>query len=289
MKAVKKSAVQKRPVKDRLHRFIGVSFAGGKTDKTCIAVIEYYPQHKKIFLTKLIEKIKSESEFSSDFKVYQFLQQYHEHIEFIGFDVPMTLPPCIDCKLTCPGYESCSVDEVEWMRAANERMMKRKKPKKNFTPYTQRAVEFQLMESLEEKMQIHHALGANLAPLTARAHFLKKRLKASQIVEVFPRLSLWRIGNSLKVNKSHLRFHKHAVGGNESRLALLRAMSDQLNLFIYDQDLRSMTENNHAFEALIVALTALLKFTGQTEPRPKGFPAKAQWIEFPVPEPKWRT
>jgi hypothetical protein len=36
---------------------------------------------------------------------------------------------------------------------------------------------------MEEKFQIQHALGANQAPLTARAHFILRRLRA-QAIEV---------------------------------------------------------------------------------------------------------
>jgi hypothetical protein len=156
----------------------------------------------------------------------------------------------------------------------------KKKPKKLFTPYTQRCVEMYMATELEETFILNHALGSNADPLTARAHFMSRRLTA-ELNEVFPKATIWRVGRSLKVAKSHLRFHKHAVGGDTSRNMILQALSSNNVVFVYHHDVKLMTENNHAFEAFICALTGYLKFRGMTEERPAGFPESETWIDFP--------
>lgn len=266
----------------KLHRFIGVSLSGGKSDKACIAVVEYYPDHNKVFLARLFEKIKSEPPLlSADYKVYEILSQYEGEAELVAFDVPLSLPKCLRCDLVCPGYETCSEPEIKWFRNFYEHFNKNKKPKRFFTPYTQRCAETYLSVELEEKFDIPHALGSNLAPLTARALFLSRRLKMRSI-EVFSKLSIWRIGQHLKVNKSQLRSHKHTVKGEESRKAFLTSLSERMGVFIYQQDLRHLIENNHAFEAFIGAYTGYLSFIGKTEKRPSDFPKDEVWIDFPV-------
>ncbi|MNL52784.1 hypothetical protein D3C87_1759860 [compost metagenome] len=116
--------------------------------------------------------------------------------------------------------------------------------------------------------------------------YLQRRLDLN-CIEVFPKLSVWRIGRALNVMKSHLRFHKHSIGGDESRRALLQGLSAHNVAFVYDQDVKLMIENSHAFEAFICALTAFLEFKGQTESRPEGFPEKEDWIAFPKISIKW--
>lgn len=269
-----------------VHRFIGISLGGGKTDKACVAVLEYYPKHKKVFLSRLVEKIKSDEIHSADFKIHEIIEQYHHEVDLIAFDVPFHLPQCLQCKKTCPGIESCKEPHVQWMWEYTRKLHKKKKPRKLFTPYTQRCVELYMSSELEEPFILQHAMGANTAPLLARAMFIKRRLD-TPCVEVFPKLSVWRVGRALNVMKSHLRFHKHSIGGEESRREILQALSTHNVAFVYDQDVKLMVENNHAFEAFICALTAFLKFKGQTEPRPPGFPAGEDWIEFPVPAIKW--
>ncbi|WII71272.1 DUF429 domain-containing protein [Bdellovibrio sp. 22V] len=271
-----------------VHRFIGISLSGGKSDKACVAVLEYYPKHKKVFLSRLVEKIKSDEVHSADFKIHEIIAQYHGDVDLIAFDVPFRLPNCLTCPKGCPGIEACKEPHVQWMWEYTRKLHKKKKPRKLFTPYTQRCVEMYLSSELEEPFNMQHAMGANVAPLLARAMFLRRRLE-TPCVEVFPKLSVWRIGRSLGVMKSHLRFHKHSIGGDESRREILQALSTHNVAFVYDQDVKLMIENNHAFEAFVCAFTAFLKYKNLTEPRPEGFPGNEDWIEFPKSSINWNS
>jgi hypothetical protein len=158
---------------------------------------------------------------------------------------------------------------------------KKKSPPKLFTPYTERCVEQFLQTELEEPFHLQHALGSNLAPLTARAQYIQNRLTGIHTVEVFPKLSLWRIGNALHLSKSQLRFHRHWESGQSNRQAVLTKMMDKNLAFIYDQDVKTLIDSPQAFDSFICALTGLLSFLGHTEPRPKGFPRKESWVEIP--------
>ncbi|MGZ3770787.1 MAG: DUF429 domain-containing protein [Bdellovibrio sp.] len=290
-KKIKKKASPK-PVSEAssyagdVHRFIGLSLGGGKTDKACLAVMEYYPKHKKVFLSRLVERIKSDEENSADHKIHEIIAEYKNEIESVAFDVPFHTPYCINCTATCPGIESCPEEHVKWMWEYTRKQNKKKKPKKLFTSYTQRCVELYLSTELEEPFQLQDAMGANTAPLLARAMYIKRRLHVP-CIEVFPKLSVWRVGRSLNVMKSHLRFHKHAVGGDESRREILNALSTNNVVFVYEQDVKLMIENNHAFEAFICGLTAFLKFKDMTQERPEGFPKREDWVEFPKAVIRW--
>ncbi|MFN7453275.1 MAG: DUF429 domain-containing protein [Pseudobdellovibrionaceae bacterium] len=262
------------------HRFLGLSLSGGKADKACLAVVEYYPNQKRIFLARLYEKIKTEEFISADLKIHELIQQYHKQVETLALDVPLSLPKCMNCNLKCPGYETCTEAEIVWMRDTFAEVNKEKRPKKMFTPYTQRCVDAYLGHKLEENFEVQHALGSNLAPITARARFLTRRLQL-ETIEVNPKISIWRIGSELKVNKSHLKHHRNSSTGDESRKSFLQHLSEKKNVFIYQQDSKSMIENNHAFEAFICAYTGLLAFLGKTQDRPKNFPKKEAWITLP--------
>jgi hypothetical protein len=262
------------------HRFIGVSLGGGKTDKTCLSVIEYYPAQGKIFLSRLFDKIKSEGEVSADLQLHRLIAQMPPPVENVAFDVPLQLPKCLTCVHRCPGFEDCQEPEILWMWKHYRAQAKKKSPPRLFTPYTERCVEQYLQTELEEPFQLGHALGSNLAPLTARAQFIIRRLDFP-VVEVFPKLSLWRIGNALHIAKSHLRYHRHWEGGQTSRQTVLSKMMDKNLAFIYDQDVKILIESPQAFDSFLCALTGLLSFLGHCESRPKGFPRKESWIEIP--------
>jgi hypothetical protein len=126
-------------------------------------------------------------------------------------------------------------------------------------------------------------LGANIAPLTARAHFLMRRLpKKVAALEVYPRLTVLRVGNALKVAKSHLNHYKHQIGGDESRQVILQELVKRDLVFIYQQDFLKLIENSHSFDAFASAFTGFLKYKGQCEVAPKDFPLSDGWIDFPV-------
>ncbi len=283
-----------------VHRFAGVALGGGKTERTAVAVIEYYPESKRIFLRALRDRVKTETSVSSDETLFHLLTVEEVGLETIAFDAPLQLPKCIRCDLICPGFEACRLPEIRWLWDEHEARGKKKRPNKVFTPYTERCAEVAIANHLEEPFHPPHALGANAAPLAARAHFLARRITRKrvlnparpdstdpQLIEVYPKLSVWRIGRDLKVPKSHLRFHRHAVDSDESRLFFLKQLMEREIAFIYQQDLKTLIDNPQAFDAFIAALTAFLKYRGQTVPRPLGFPKDEIWIEFPEEQIDW--
>jgi hypothetical protein len=267
-------------------RFAGVSLGGGKTDKTAVAVLEFFPQQNRIFLRSLREKVSTKGDESADEALFMVLTEGESDLETIAFDAPLQLPLCVRCELACPGAQKCTEPVLRWMRNVHVGRRREKRPNKMFTPYTERAAEIYIAHELEEPFHPSHALGSNAAPLAARAHFLKRRLK-TPLIEAYPKLTLWRIGQALEMPKSHLRFHKHAVDSDEARLFILKTLIEKEIAFVYQQDLRTMVENSTAFDAFLCALTAFLKYRGQTERPPVGFPKGESWIEFPVKSIEW--
>lgn len=283
MKGLKPAQVRYPTGSREFHRFIGISLSGGKSDRSCIAVLDSFVHPRRIFLTRIFDRIRAEETTSADLKIHELISQFSESCQSVSFDVPLTFPKCLRCDLPCPGYEICGEPEIKWMRSEYQKLEK-KKPKKMFTPYTQRCVDLHLQELEDENLEVHHALGANLGPLTARARFITRRLKLP-CLEVNVRLAVWRLGSAFKVNRSHLRSFRSAVSGEDARLAILQAFSERAGVFFYEQDLRLMVESHHAFDAFLSAYVGLLKRENLTEVRPAHFPRQEPWVEIPVPGP----
>lgn len=263
-----------------MYRYAGLSLLGGKSDRTCLVLIEYYPQHEKLFLHQIYENITGSHEKSADTFLYEALKSFDPDLKMVGMDTPLEFPKCIGCKLKCPGFEVCKEPEVKWMREEYEEAVQSKKNLKWFTPYTQRAVEIYLQRHMEQPYFLHEALGANMAPLTARAHFIQKRLKVP-FIEVFPELSYARIGKMLGLEERHFATHGRAFELDEARQAFLNAMMAKKMIFLYQQDIQKLIDNADAFDAFLCGLTAYLSDQGRCEPRPKDFPKNEAWIAIP--------
>jgi len=268
-----------------LHRFIGIDLSGGKNDRTSLAVLDYYSKEKKLFLTHIYEHIEQVGDLSADQSLFEIIREHQDHLEYLCIDAPLKFPKCIRCLLVCPGYERCKEKEITWMWKQH-RAKKKKHPRvKLFTPYTQRAAEIYINTETPEGLHPMETLGANIAPLTARAHFLLRRFPKIKAIEVYPKLSVLRIGQGMKVVKSHLQHYKHQVGGDESRQVILQDLIKHDVAFIYQQDYQKLIDNPHSFDAFISAVTGFLKFKGQCEKPPKDFPIADGWIDFPVMNP----
>lgn len=268
-------------------KFIGIALGGSKTDRTSLAVVEYYPDHKKAFLSHLYEKIKSQDDSTADAFVHQLVTRDHLGAQVVALDAPLVLPKCVRCKLVCPGYENCGEPEIKWFRKNYAELNASKRPQRYFSPYLERCAEFYITHKLEEKFYPNMALGSNQGPMTMRASYLARRWKKQKLIEVQPALSLWRIGRSLGIQKSYLRHHKHSVEGLAIRKAVIEKLSDRNVAFLYEHDMRVMINNAQAFDAFLCAFTALLSSKKQTESRPEDFPKHEGWVEIPRQEIDW--
>ncbi|MBC7691044.1 MAG: DUF429 domain-containing protein [Methylotenera sp.] len=276
-------------------RYLGLELAGAKNQKTALAALEYYPKEKKIFLLDTYDKIAAHDEQTGDdalLEVVHELRGISHGVHMMGVNVPLELPPCLVC--TCTTSE-CSTPAASWMRAfVKESALKtdRNVRVKEITPYTQRPVElwvrYKVLENLTPELmfEIDEALGGTKAPLTARMSFLKRSLTDLSLVEVWPKLSIASLAPQLDVSKRALMSYRHLEEGVHARAELLEAFVEDHGIFIYERDVKKLTQSLTAFDAFICAYTALLSDQGRTVKMPKGFPAATGWVEYPVaPEP----
>jgi hypothetical protein len=282
-------------------RYLGLDLAGAKNAKTTLAVLEYYPKEKKVFVLDVHPGIGADETSSSDEVLIQTLLDHadgHPDLK-LGVNVPLSLPPCISCtRKSCPLPQACTVAEVKWMRnhsvkSALTRPRKKTASKRNqrlkefFTPYTQRPLELylkhEILPALPEKVrfEIDETLGGNKAPLTARMHFLKFHLKHFEMLEVLPKLTAALLGPKLRIPKRVLADHRHIEDGLQARQLMIERMCENLDIFIYDRDLKKITQSLNAFDAFLSAYTVLLHDRGECLPPPRGFPIASGWVCLP--------
>jgi len=164
------------------------------------------------------------------------------------------------------------------------------KLKNFFTPYTQRPIELWLKHEVISKLpekarfEIDETLGGNKAPLTARMNYLQRHLSNYEIHEVLPKLTVALLMPSLKLKMKVLMNYRKMEEGAESRQIILERMCEKLDIFIYERDLKKLTQNLNAFDAFLCAYTILLFDRNECVSAPRGFPVSSGWIRYPKSE-----
>lgn len=269
-------------------RYLGLDLAGAKNDKTALAVLEFYPKEKKIFLLDIYERI------AGDESLISLIEELEPGIARIGVNIPLDLPACITCtRKTCPTPVKCTVPSVKWMRESTRKLLKTRELRDSnvrvleFTPYTQRPVElwvrYQVLPKLPQshRFEVDEALGGNKAPLTARMNYLQRHLSKMPLAEVWPKLSVAILAEQLGLEKRTVARYRHLEEGIHAREQIIEELADRHGLFIYERDIRKLAQSLSAFDGFICAYTALLSDNDQCAEVPAGFPSGAGWIQYP--------
>jgi len=277
-------------------RYLGLELAGAKNQKTSLAVLEYYPKERKVFLLDIYDKISSNDEQNGDEALLETLQETtnldKSRVAKLGVNVPVTLPPCIGCtRPACRAQQKCTGPTVQWMRDLTERAREDEELAVNvleFTPYTQRPFElwarYKILPMLppDFRFEIDEALGGNRAPLTARMHFLGKHLKNLPVVEVWPKLTISVLAAILGIPKRVILKYRKPEEGYQARMDLLETIALKQGVFIYERDLKKLASSLTAFDSFLCAYTAMLSDLDLTAKPPKGFPKDSGWVEYPI-------
>lgn len=282
-------------------RFLGLELAGAKNPKTAIAVLEYYPREEKVFLLDIHDRIPGSRDeghphasrqpgnlTSGDDALLSLLKELRGAATLLGVNVPLDLPPCITCKRKhCRDSSYCSGPAVQWMKEVSRKAGRAHLKVLEFTPYTQRPVElwvrYQVLPKLQphERFEIDEALGGNRAPLTARMHFIRRHLSGLHAIETWPKLSVSLLSRELGFSKRVVVTYRGIEEGVHAREEILETLADRAGVFIYERDVRKLSQNLAAFDAFICAYTALLAGLSRTVEPPSGFPEASGWVHYP--------
>jgi predicted nuclease with RNAse H fold len=257
----------------QFRRFVGISLGGGRGKTTAVARLELNRATGQLTLvearTRWGHRGGGEVEASDqptgdlgeapfrDDVLLRWFERWFDDATVVGFDAPLTLPPCVRCELACPGVDACTVPVVAWMRRHGESLVirtGRSDPgKPAITPYTQRATELLLERAT---LQPREALGQGMGPLAARAAYLRRALSPKlrlheNLIEVHPRATLIRLFGSREERRTR---HGSDTQTWDVRQQMLGQLVAGLAFDRVWPDL--VVRNVHVFHAVVSAFTA---------------------------------
>lgn len=260
-------------------RFVGVSLGGGRGKTTAVARLELGPDlgpdspdgPSKLTLAEarvrwghrgggeIDTSDDGEAPFRDDV-LLRWIDRWVDATTVAAFDAPLTLPPCVRCRLPCPGVDACVVPVVVWMRRHGPSLIVRTgrsdPGKPAVTPYTQRATELLLERAT---LQPREALGQGMGPLAARATYLRRALAPrlrlhENLIEVHPRATLIRLFGDRDERRTR---HGSATQTWEMRKQMLERLGDIVAGLEFDRVWPDLVVRNvHVFHAVVSAFTA---------------------------------
>ena len=273
-------------------RYLGLSVGGAKSDHTCLTVIDYYRKQEKSFVIDVFESIGSLGEQTADQVLIELLNEISKDssangengVRVMGVDAPLTLPPCLlGCEASCQGYEKCKRPAVKWMRQQYLKQKRENSKLKHFTPYSQRPVDLYFRyKHPEHNLFQDETMGANLAPQAVRMNYLKRHFGALNLVEVWPKLSLFYIQKALKLNKREVLDYRHIERGAGVRQRIVDRLVEKSNIFIYERDLKKFVTNMDAFDSFLCAWIAMQSDLNQVVKfKAADVPLDSGWVQIP--------
>jgi hypothetical protein len=274
-----------------IRRYLGLSVGGAKSERTCLAVIDHYQNHRKSFVVDVFEGIAAEGELNADQVLIDLVEELsgelsdenESAVRVMGVDAPLTLPPCLlGCDSDCPGYEKCRKPEVRWMRNLYLKERARNSRVKHFTPYSQRPVDLYFRSRQPERdFTRDETMGANLAPQAARMAYLRERLGVAKLVEVWPKLALFNVMKPLKLTRRDVLECRNLERGAAIRTRILERLADVAQIFIYERDLKKLIQNMDAFDSFLCAWVAMMSDLGKVVPFKADLPLDSGWVTIP--------
>jgi hypothetical protein len=263
------------------YRSIGLDLSGSRNQKTCVAVLDFYPKGNRLILSELKTDLGPKGEKTGDDSLVGCLEDLNDpkfKITGVATTAPISLPPFFLEKKTC-------AEQIRWVDSLLPKTERLQKP---FIPYLQRPLEFWLRYMSKERFaNVGDAFGSNWAPLTARLQFLKTQL-AVDFNEIFFRGALLRILPSIGLKKELVDDYNDLEKGLKTRDLIIRKLCDTLTqLFIYDGDIDRLILDLPCFHAFIAVLCQHLSLLELCDERPRDLPDSATWVLIPQRNLRW--
>lgn len=263
-------------------RMIGLELSGPHSNRTALVVLDFYQSQSRLVVSHVHSNFGSLENKSSDNILMEEIQRLMAEVPenaFLGIctQAPLSLPPFFKDK-------HARKTEERWL----QEIWSKTKPKPNFfTSYLNRPVDAWLRYFTPERFQIPEAMGANLAPLAARALYLSELLGLS-LKESFPRATMSRVVQSLEFSRFWPKLYTDVEKGLGVRQDFFERLFQKIpQLFCYEGDLETLIVELNCFQAFLSALALFLKANSQCDNIPEGFPDSATWILIPRQHIRW--
>lgn len=245
-------------------RSLGIDLGGASSDTTGYVVLD---GAERPHILAAGRPARSESPVEAEERLLGLVDDWRPSV--VAIDAPLTLPPCLTCPSFCRGPGTlCELRSAQEMWTAGR------------NPVSQRACEVLVQERAGERPMPTMQLGVITGRAVAFARRLATRgippsvMERGEIVEVYPRASLRRLGG----RDARLLPRAKSETPTDFRARVLEALGERIDGI---PDHVAALDNGHVLDALVAAYTGWLAPDGVESP-PPDFNLASGWIWLPL-------
>ena len=262
-----------------------MSLGGGRRENFFLSLLEYYPEKKRWFL-KSLHQVRDEEIQDRDAIIASWVDQYG--LLDLIVDFPLSRPPCEEaCLNNCTGAHACPRREVIEVRSEMEKLLdedaefercnpkkyeqdrvasleldysKDLKLRKGFVPYWHRPLDVWIWKNyydqlLEVFKMSYDSFGNVSVMLLARLKYLVRHLPRDlKMYESSIEICLIELYRARIIKKTTMYQLLDLELAPAAREMIVQQIEQNMDIFIYENDLDTITKNGQAFDSFILSV-----------------------------------
>ncbi len=267
----------------------GIGVGSGRKESFYFSVLEFFEKENRWFL-KTCQQLREFEYPETEDSLLAWINDFD--LSTVIVDFPLSMPPCFDCQLTCPGSIECpelkvvekrkliadlltqdqekietnpkkyEVDRINNSSLLLSKSLKRKL-KKGFVPYWNRVVDVDLWIDYHDDLMNYFkkglsSFGNENSIQVLRFKYLERHFPQNvKVLETNYEVVLIELLRHKVISSKDLSLLGSFDSSDLARESIIKKIEKHFDLFVYEKDRETLIKKPRAFKSLLLTLSGL--------------------------------
>ncbi len=267
----------------------GIGVGSGRKESFYFSVLEFFEKENRWFL-KTCQQLREFEYPETEDSLLAWINDFD--LSTVIVDFPLSMPPCFDCKLDCPGSVKCPEPEVIAKRKTIEDLLRddqdkiennpkkyekerlnnsslllskslKRKLRKGFVPYWNRVEDVDLWIDYHDDLMSFFkkglsSFGNENSIQVLRFKYLERHFpKSVKVLETNYEVALIELKRHKVISSKDLALLGTFDSSDLARESIVKKIEKKFDLFIYEKDRETLIKRPRAFKSLLLTLAGL--------------------------------
>jgi len=267
----------------------GIGVGSGRKESFYFSVLEFFEKENRWFL-KTCQQLREFEYPETEDSLLSWINDFD--LSTVIVDFPLSMPPCFDCELDCPGSVKCpQLDVIEKRKLVNDLLQRdqdqidnnpkkyeeerlnnsslilskalKRKLKKGFIPYWNRVEDVDLWIDYHDDLMKYFkqglaSFGNENSIQVLRFKYLERHFpKSVKVLETNYEVTLLELKRHKIINAKDLGLLGSFDSSDIARETIIKKLEKHFDLFIYEKDRETLIKKPRAFKSLLLTLAGL--------------------------------